>query len=295
MLDTQGGSTVPRRQLGRYLRELRDKAGLTVKQAGTALEWSAQKIWRIETGQVSLRSLDVQQMCGVYGASDEFTEALMGLAKETKSKGWWHAYGGAVPEWFDLYVGLEGAASGFRTYEPELVPGLFQTEGYARTVIREHNPDENDDEIDRRVQLRIARQALLRRPVATPTLDVLLGEPVLRRPTGGPQVMAKQLDHLAATSDLPNVSLRVVPDRIGFHLGLVAGPFVILRFPLGPNGQESEPPTVYADGLTGGLYLDKPGEVERYDTAFNGIQAVSLDEPESRNAIIRAAEELRHE
>src|SRR5690348_16417706 len=130
------GSTVPRRQLGRYLRDLRGKARLTVKAAASELEWSEAKIWRIETGQTSLRSLDVEAMCRVYGAPDDLTEALKGLAKETKGRGWWHAYGDVIPDGFDLYIGLEEAVSELHWYEAELVPGLFQTPDYARTLIR---------------------------------------------------------------------------------------------------------------------------------------------------------------
>jgi transcriptional regulator with XRE-family HTH domain len=125
------GSTVPRRQLGRYLRELRTNARLTVHVAAKALEWSEAKMWRIETGQTSLRSHDVETMCRVYGAPEELKTALMGLAKETKGKGWWHAYGDVIPEGFDLFIGLEEAASSLEEYSPELVPGLFQTPDYA--------------------------------------------------------------------------------------------------------------------------------------------------------------------
>src|ERR1700722_12038476 len=136
MADTSTGSTVPRRQLGRYLRDLRNAAGLTVRDAARGLEWSEAKLWRIETGQTSLRSLDVETVCRIYGAPPDLTEALMGLAKETQAKGWWHAYGDVVPEWFDVYIGLEEAASQICSYESELVTGLFQTEDYARTIIK---------------------------------------------------------------------------------------------------------------------------------------------------------------
>ena len=134
------GSTVPRRQLGRYLRELRSRERLTVKAAAEKLEWSEAKIWRIETGQTSLRSLDVEAMCKIYAAPADLTEALMGLAKETKARGWWHAYGDVIPEGFDVYIGLEESASQLAWYESELVPGLLQTEDYARTLIRADNP-----------------------------------------------------------------------------------------------------------------------------------------------------------
>ncbi len=128
---TTTGSTVPRRQLGRYLRDLRNRARLPVRAAAERLEWSEAKIWRIETGQSALRSLDVETMCRIYGAPVDITEGLMGLAKETKARGWWHAYGEVIPEDFDVYIGLEEAASHISWYESELVPGLLQTEDYA--------------------------------------------------------------------------------------------------------------------------------------------------------------------
>jgi transcriptional regulator with XRE-family HTH domain len=294
MTDTLTGSTVPRRQLGRYLRDLRNQAGLTVKDAARGLEWSETKIWRIETGQTSLRSFDVEVMCRIYGAAPDITEALMGLAKETKARGWWQAYGDAVPEWFDLYVGLEAAASRLFLYEQELVPGLFQTEDYARTLITADHPEESDEETGRRVSLRVARQALVRRPIDPPQLQVALNESVLRRPIGTPGSMVAQLERLVAASQLPNVSLRVVPFSAGFHPGIMSGSFNILRFPLNGNGSESEPPTVYADLYTGALYLDKPNEIERYVAAFAGIWQHALDEPASRELISQAAEELRN-
>jgi transcriptional regulator with XRE-family HTH domain len=293
MSESVTGSTVPRRQLGRHLRELRNGQRLTVRAAAERLEWSEAKIWRIETGQTALRSLDVEQICRIYGAPGDLTEALMALAKETKAKGWWQAYGDVVPEWFDVYIGLEEAASGICNYESELVPGLFQTEEYARTVVKVHNPGEDEDEIDRRVHLRVARQALVHRTTAPPQLRVILNEGILRRPVGGPEVMAQQLDRLAEMSDLANVSLRVVSFGAGMNDGLVTGPFIILRFPLNGDGMDSEPPTVYQDGFTGALYLDKSYEVERYATAFENIWNTSLDEASSQQLIHLAAEELR--
>jgi transcriptional regulator with XRE-family HTH domain len=290
--DTLTGSTVPRRQLGRYLRDLRNQAGLTVKDAARGLEWSETKIWRIETGQTSLRSFDVEVMCRVYRVQADMTAALMGLAKETKARGWWQAYGDAVPEWFDLYVGLEAAASKLFLYEQDLVPGLFQVPDYARTLIKADHPDESDEDADRRVGLRMARQALVRRTIDPPALQVALNESVLRRPVGGAAVMAAQLRRLAEASDLQNVSLRVVPFAVGYHPGIVSGSFNVLRFPLNGGGQESEPPTVYADLYTGALYLDKPNEIERYAEAFAGIWQHALDEEASREMILEAAEAL---
>ncbi len=171
MADIQAGSTVPRRQLGRYLRDLRGAAGLTVRAAARELERSEPTIWRIESGLTSTRSVEVRVMCELYGATGEMTAALMALAKETKARGWWQAYGDVVPEWMDLYIGLEAAATRISWYEPDLVPGLFQTEDYARALLREDMPDAEEDEVNRRVQLRLTRQAILRRPIDPPLAE----------------------------------------------------------------------------------------------------------------------------
>lgn len=283
------GSTVPRRQLGRYLRELREQARISVKLAADQLEWSTPRIWRIETGQIAMRSLDVRDMCELYEAPDDTTKALMGLAKETKAKGWWHAYGDVIPEGFNLYVGLEEAAVSHTAYQREVVPGLLQTDDYARIIIRTHLPELSEEELEGRVQLRIDRQAILTRAVAPLTLRVVLCETVLRRPVGGAQMMAHQLAHLVYMSERPNVSLRVVPFAAGPHVGVISGPFVVLRFPLKPDGSETEPPVVYVDGYTGGLYLDKPQEIEQYEGAFQGIWEAALDEQASRRLIADVA------
>lgn len=285
MAEGPTGSTVPRRQLGRYLRDLRNQARLTVRAAARKLEWSEAKMWRIETGQTSLRSLDVEAMCKVYGAPDNLRDALMGLAKETKARGWWHAYGDVIPDGFDLFIGLEEAACDVDWYESELIPGLLQTADYARTVMRADNPTEDDEEIERRVNLRTARQVLLTRVTEPTRLNVALNEAVLRRPVGGTTVMAGQLRHLLKVGEYPNVTIKVVPFGAGLHLGVMSGPFGILRFPLNGEGSPTEPPTVYADGYTGDLYLDKASEVARYEAAFDNIWNAALDDQASRDLI----------
>lgn len=294
MADTSTGSTVPRRQLGRYLRDLRNAAGLTVRDAARGLEWSEAKMWRIETGQTSLRSLDVEAMCRIYGAAADITEALMALAKETKARGWWQAYGDVISESFNLYVGLEAAASRLFQYHAELVPGLLQTEGYTRTVIRVHHPHLGDAEVTQRVRLRMARQAILRRPIDPPVLEVALDESVLRHPAGGAEVMAEQLDHLTEVSELPNVSLRVVPFSAGLHSGLLTSSFILMRFPMNRGGAGSEPPTVYTELYTGAVYLDKPNEIELYERASRSIWEQALVESSSMDLIREAAEGLRN-
>jgi transcriptional regulator with XRE-family HTH domain len=294
MTEGTTGSTVPRRQLGRYLRDLRGQARLTVRAAAEALEWSEAKIWRIETGQSSMRALDVEQMCRIYGAPADHTEGLMALAKETKAKGWWMSYSDVIPEGynFDVYIGLEEAAARLLWYEAELVPGLLQIADYARTLIRADNPGVDDDEIERRVQLRIARQSLVTRVTAPPELQVVLNESILRRPVGGTEVMSAQLARLKEVSDLPNVSLKVLPFDVGMHAGIMSGPFVMLEFPVNGSGRPNEPTVVYVDSFTGALFLDKPAEIDRYHTAFTDIWTAASDEAASRDLVAKAAEEF---
>ena len=287
------GSTVPRRQLGRYLRELRSRERLTVKAAAEKLEWSEAKIWRIETGQTSLRSLDVEAMCKIYAAPADLTEALMGLAKETKARGWWHAYGDVIPEGFDVYIGLEESASQLAWYESELVAGTVADRGLRA------DPDPGRQPGCGRRRNQPPRPRPDGPPAAHPPghrSPAPAGRPQRRHPApavGGPAIMSGQLARLAEVAELPNVSLRVVPFSAGLHPGLMSGPFVILRFPLNGDGRESEPATVYMDGFTGALYLDKAGEVERYVEAFGGIWDACLDEAASQDLTHHAAEELR--
>jgi Domain of unknown function (DUF5753) len=217
---------------------------------------------------------------------------LKALAKETKEKGWWFAYSDVIPPYFNVYIGLEEAATELRWYEADLVPGLCQTPDYARTMIATDNPDVDPVEIERRVQLRMARQPLLTRATAPLQVTAVLDEAVLRRPVGGRRVMAAQLARLRELSVLPNVSIRVVPFAAGLHHGVLSGPFVILRFPVNGDGRESEPPTVYVDGFTGALYLDKPQEIARYDAAFARVLRVAADEDRSRALLGAAMKEM---
>ncbi|MET8981952.1 helix-turn-helix transcriptional regulator [Streptomyces sp. NPDC004539] len=262
-----------------------------MRAAASKLEWSEPKLWRIETGQTSLRSLDVEAMCKVYGAPAELTQALMGLAKETKSKGWWHSYGDVIPDSFDLYVGLEEAATSIQWYESEVIPGLLQTPDYARTVIG-LVPDRDEEEIERRTHVRITRQVLLTRVTDAPKVDVVLNEGVLHRPVGSAKIMAGQLNRLAELDELDNVNIRVVPYSAGLHTGVMSGPFVLMRFPVTGDGRDTEPPTVYVEGFTGSLYLDKTDEIERYDAAFKDIWGSALDGTGSTRLLKQVAKEL---
>jgi transcriptional regulator with XRE-family HTH domain len=288
----EAGSTVPRRQLGRYLRQLREDARITVKAAADALEWSTPRLWRIEKGAVPMRALDVRNMCQLYGASPEITEALAGLARETKARGWWHTYGDAVPTWFELYVGLEAAASRLRKYEPELIPGLLQTKAYATETFLVARPDIDPVDLDRSVAVRLQRQSLLTRAAPPPPdLEIVLNEAALRRPIRDRGAMAAQLDHITHVGRLPNVSVRVLPLAAGLHAAVECGQFTILDFPPGTAGRDGEPTTVYSGNITGALYLDRTVEVDAYADVWNSVSVASLDEAASAEMLVAISRE----
>lgn len=294
MTEEPSGSSVPRRQLGRALRALREEAGLTVEVAAVEIERSRPTIWKIETGQpgVRFRNADVKMMCEVYGASPEKTTELVALAEATKVKGWASSYSDILPPNLDLYVGLEVAADRIVWYEDLLIPGLLQTEDYTRAVVAlpdPGSPERTEDEIEHRLSLRRHRQKLLtRRRPAAPRFEAIINECVLRRPIGGVAALVAQLRHLVELAKLPNISIRVLPQTIGLHYGLVSGQFSILTFPDGKGT-----PVVYADGFGPIQYFwDKPNEITRYRLAYESLSGQALDETASTAVIEAALKEL---
>ena len=293
-MDGDPGSTVPRRQLGRYLRQLREESGITVKAAADILECSFQKVWRIEKGAVPVRGPDVKLLCQAYQATPEMTQALAGLARETKAKGWWQSYGDAVPDWFELYVGLEGAASRIRKFEPSVVPGLLQARAYMESVILADQPDMADEDVQRRIAIRTERQGLLSRHFPPPPrLEVIVDEAALRRSPDVPGAMAQQLWHLLKANELPHMSVRVLPLSVGPHRASLSGAFTILEFP-SSEAARGEPPTIYSESLTGALYLDKPKEIERYEEVWSALAGRALSEEESDKMITATIGELNN-
>ncbi|MGC4867114.1 helix-turn-helix domain-containing protein [Micromonospora sp. DT53] len=285
------GSTVPRRQLGRYLRELRENAYVTVTAAAKELEWSAPRIWRYETGQVSMHPNDVAAMCRVYGASPETIETMRALARETKAHGWWHSYGEAIKDWFKLYVGLEAAATRIRKYEADLVPGLLQTVEYMTEVIATDHPQMVESERQAKVDVRLRRQRLLARAIPrAPRLDVILNEAVLRRPLGDRAAMVRQLESLVVSSRQPNIGIRVLPFDAGLVRWAQAGTFTMLDFP--SDVREPEPTTIYMDGPCGAVYLDKTHEIEIYEDAWRSLGERALSADESGELIAAIAKEM---
>ncbi|MBC9003622.1 helix-turn-helix domain-containing protein [Micromonospora aurantiaca (nom. illeg.)] len=285
------GSTVPRRQLGRYLRELREGAHVTVTAAAKELEWSAPRIWRYETGQVPMHPNDVEAMCRVYGTSRETIETMRSLARETKAHGWWHSYGEAIKDWFKLYVGLEAAATKIRKYEANLVPGLLQTVEYMTEVIATDNPQLSDAERQAKVDVRLRRQRLLARAVPrAPYLDVILNEAVLRRPLRDLSAMGRQIDALVVASQQHNIRIRVLPLSAGLYRWASAGTFTMLDFPT--DVREPEPTTIYMDGPCGAAYLDKVHEIQTYEDGWRSLGERALDAGESRKLMMTIAEEM---
>ncbi|MGX7669773.1 helix-turn-helix domain-containing protein [Plantactinospora sp. DSM 117369] len=288
----QERTTVPRRQLGRYLRRLRDEGGMTIKTAGEAIECSTVKIWRIESGLQQVRTPDVKALCDVYQAPPELTETLVSLARQT-ADGWWQAYGDAIPDWFELYVSMEEHAERIRHYDGELVPGLLQTRRYMEEVMRIGRPDWSDEDRERRVELRLKRQRILTRTrPAAPQVDVVLSEAVLRRPLADHAAMVEQLHHLTVLNQRPNIRLRVLPLAVGPHRASTGGAFVMLTFPQ-PRRDRSEPPMVYQEGPTGALYLDRPKDIDAYNAIWKDLARLALPEGESNDVIRSFAGERR--
>ncbi len=252
-----GGPTVQRLVLGGQLHKLRDARGITAEQAAEAIRGSHSKISRMEHGRVGFKERDVGDLLTLYGVTDsEERAALLNLAREANTPGWWHAYSDILPTWLEPYVGLEAAASIIRTYQIQLVPGLLQTEGYARALIRQGSAA-TEEEIARRGELRVSRQEILRRPDA-PQLWAVVDEGALRRPVGSRDVVREQLQYLIEVADHPAVTLQIMPFQAGAHSAM-GGPFTILRF-AEPDLQD----VVYIEQLTSALYLDKPVEVDSY-------------------------------
>jgi hypothetical protein len=275
----RGGPTALRILLGAELRRLREAKQITLEGAGYVIRASGSKMSRLETGRVRFKSRDIADLLTLYGVTNEQERtALQELARQASEVGWWRDYADVMPSWFEPYVGLEEAAASIRNYEIQFVPGLLQTADYARAVVSLGTPDRSAEEIDRRVSLRMTRQAVLTR-AAPVHLWAVLDEAVLRRPIGGADVMRGQLEHLIEVSAQPNVSLQVVPLDRGGHAA-AGGPFSILRF-----GERDLPDVVYLEQLTSAVYLDKRGTIDHYLVVMDRLCVEALPTSASVDAI----------
>jgi transcriptional regulator with XRE-family HTH domain len=279
--NSAGGPVVRRILLGTQLRRLRDAKRISRHEAGDLIRASESKISRMELGRVGFKERDVADLLTLYGVVDENERAaLLTLAREANTHGWWHPFADLLPNWFQPYLGMEAAASLIRTYEVQFVPGLLQTEDYARAVIRIGYGNAHGDEFDRRVRLRAERQRqTLARP-DPPQLWAVVDEAALRRPIGGIDVMRTQLETLAEASRRPNIRIQVIPFQTGGHAA-VGGAFTILRFP-----DQDIPDVVYIEHLTNALYLDKREDIYQYAAAIERLFIEA--EPPTRTAEIVA-------
>ena len=280
------GPTVRRRRLGTELRRLRESSGYKLEEVAAQLGVAASTLSRIETGKAPTKSAYLNQMLETYGVSDAGQrQILVDMAREGHRKGWWAAYDDVLPSGFDIYVGLEAETAAIRSYEISVVQGLLQTADYARAILREMFPRHTAEQIDRLVDLRMARQE---RFDDDPPLELwaILDEAVVRRTVGGAAVMRRQLAHLLAEADRPGLTLQVLPFACGAHAGH-GGPFSILEFP-----DRSDSEVAYVESVAGIIYLEKDKEVRVRSEAFDRLRAAALSPGASVELISQAARDL---
>ncbi|MEU9336392.1 helix-turn-helix transcriptional regulator [Streptomyces sp. NPDC048290] len=277
----QHGPVVRRRKLGAELRALRTRAGLTSGEAAGLVGWHQSKVSRIETGASGVKPADVRLLLDAYGVEDpDLRELLLVLAgsEEGGRHHWWHAYRGVLPPTYRDFISLESQATAMRTLETSVIPGLLQTREYARAVTRAAVEGLEDERLDTLVEVRLARQDVLR---AHPPLELsaVLDEAVLRREVGGPAVMARQLSRLAEAARLPQVRLQVLPFSAGAHIG-VTGPFVIFSF-----SRTSDLDVVVLDHMTSSLHLERKEDLVAYSESFRTLQHHALSPADSLDFI----------
>ncbi|WP_324784080.1 helix-turn-helix transcriptional regulator [Streptomyces sp. H51] len=262
-----GSPTARRRRLSFELKKLREQSALTCAQVGEALDWSGSKVNRMETGSGRVQPSDIEALCRFYGTSEELREFLKSLAREAKTRGWWQVHGAGIPEWFNIYIGLEQDASTVRQYQCEVIPGLMQTEAYAGELHRS-GAHMTAADIERAVHVRMERQAMLTRPDA-PDAWFVVNEGALRNVIGDRSLMREQLERVLESAGLPTVTLQVLPFDSGTYPA--TGTFTMLGFPA-----PEDPDLVYRDGITDAVYLEGEHHVREYTKAFDGLRAAAL-------------------
>lgn len=275
--------TVRRRRLGQELRRLRELKGMTAEEVAERLLVSQSKISRLENGRRSISQRDVRDLCGVYEVEDvRIVDSLMQMAKDSRQQGWWHSFGD-IP--YSVYIGLETDAASLRVYDPQVVPGLLQTRPYAESLIAGALPETATGEIEKRVQVRLRRQERISAPENPLRLWTVLDEAALRRVVGNRSLMREQLEHLVEQSQLPHVTVQVIPFEMGAHPGL-NGQYAILEFP-----DAADSSVVYIEGVTSDLYLEKANDVQKYSVMYEHLRAQALNVEQSRQFIADIAKE----
>ncbi|MFI5616280.1 helix-turn-helix domain-containing protein [Streptomyces sp. NPDC051567] len=283
-------STVLGRQLGDELRRFREAAGFTTAAAAAALDCTGGKISRIENGHVPVRTPDLAALMDAYGVSDpEARERLSALARRAnrrRREGWWHQYGSVLGDAYRDYIEMEDICDSVRTFQAQLVPGLLQTPAYGRAITVASRAWQSGEEIERFVQVRLARQERLAGDSPL-ELWAILAEGVLRQQVGGPAVMRDQLEHLADMAERPNITVQVLPFSRGAHSGMF-GPYLLMSFP-----QVSALDLVLTETPTGNIWMEQESEVARYRALFDDARTAALAPTESLGLIRRAAKEHR--
>jgi transcriptional regulator with XRE-family HTH domain len=275
--------TVRRRRLGQELRRLRELKGMTAEEVAERLLVSQSKISRLENGRRSISQRDVRDLCGVYEVEDHrIVDSLMQMAKDSRQQGWWHSFGD-IP--YSVYIGLETDAASLRVYDPQVVPGLLQTRQYAETLIAGALPETAAADIEKRVQVRLRRQERITAPENPLRLWTVMDEAALRRVVGNRSLMRDQLEHLVEQSQLPHVTVQVIPFDMGAHPGL-NGQYAILEFP-----DAADSSVVYIEGVTSDLYLEKANDVQKYSVMYEHLRAQALNPDHSRQFIADIAKE----
>ncbi|MFD7057862.1 helix-turn-helix domain-containing protein [Streptomyces sp. NPDC059906] len=275
--------TVRRRRLGQELRRLRELKGMTAEEVAERLLVSQSKISRLENGRRSISQRDVRDLCGVYEVEDQrIVDSLMQMAKDSRQQGWWHAFGD-IP--YSVYIGLETDAESLRTYEPQIITGLLQTRSYAEALIQGALPETSVADVEKRVQVRIRRQERISADHNPLRLWVVLDESSLRRVVGGKQVMREQLEYVAEMSQLPHITVQVLPFDVGAHPG-INGQYSILEF-----ADTADSSVVYIEGVTSDLYLEKAPDVQKYTVMYEHLRAQALNVEQSRQRIEDVAKE----
>ncbi|MFC5744585.1 helix-turn-helix domain-containing protein [Actinomadura rugatobispora] len=277
--------TVRRRRLASEMRRLRKEAGKTREEAARFADIAPATVSRIEAATHAPKVADIMALCRFYGLDDERAEVLVTLARQSRQRGWWHQYSGSIPEWFEVYVGLEEEAAEILTYESEAVPGLLQAEEYINSMLLADIQQPTKEEIDRQVSLRKKRQERLTSDDA-PKLWAVLNEAVLRRTVGPPETMKEQLDHLIRLSRLNHINIVVLPYSAGAHPSM-EGPCNVLRFP-----EPADPDVVYLQYRRGSIYLEDPSDVNAYVDLFDHLRSRALGPNESRILMEQVAAEL---
>lgn len=279
-----GSATLFKRRIATELRQRRKDAGVTQQEAAQRLDRSQAHIANIESKARLPSRGDLELLLQLYGVPDRIPFMCELLSAAKKQRSWWTAFSGAVPDWFDLYLGLETGAGEINTFESYLVPGLLQTRAYAEAVVR-GDPDHTAEDVRRIVDVRLERQQHILSQPEPPRLWAVIDELVLYRPRGEPAVMAEQIDHLIAMAQQPRVDIQILPRDAGAHIAQLGGSFSLLKF---PSDWVGDPGLVYEEALPGGRYHEDPAVIALYSRALTRLQALAA-KPADSDALLQQA------